>query len=123
MRLFSRVRGRGYSAGFTIVLMDINHFTKFCTEHGPETGDIVLQYIADILRSSTRCADDVFRVGNDEFALRRGEKAVSDINGDALFAFGVQAIDQQGEVDFLPLRAVAARVSFQGAELVVKNLL
>ena len=77
MRLFSRVRGRGYSAGFTIVLMDINHFTKFCTEHGPETGDIVLQYIADILRSSTRCADDVFRVGNDEFALILSDTALS----------------------------------------------
>ena len=77
MRLFSRVRGRGYSAGFTIVLMDINHFTKFCTEHGPETGDIVLQYIADILRSSTRCADDVFRVGNDEFALLLSDTALS----------------------------------------------
>ena len=55
MRLFSRVRGRGYSAGFTIVLMDI----------------------ADILRSSTRCADDVFRVGNDEFALILSDTALS----------------------------------------------
>lgn len=77
MRLFSRVRGRGYSAGFTIVLMDINHFTKFCSEHGPEMGDIVLQYIADILRSSTRCADDVFRVGNDEFGLILSDTGLS----------------------------------------------
>lgn len=77
MRLFSRVRGRGYSAGFTVVLMDIDQFTKFSAEHGPESGDIVLQYIADILRSSTRCADDVFRVGNDEFALILSDTALS----------------------------------------------
>ncbi len=77
MRLFSRVRGRGYSAEFSIVLMDINHFTMFCKDHGPETGDVVLQYIADILKSSTRCADDVFRVGNDEFALILSDTALS----------------------------------------------
>ena len=69
MRLFSRVRGRGYSAGFSIVLMDIDHFTQFCSEHGSSSGDVALIYMADILRSCSRSADDVFRVGNDEFAL------------------------------------------------------
>lgn len=69
MRLFSRVRGRGYSAGFSIVLMDIDRFTLFCSEHGAQYREIVLQYVADILRGCSRAADDVFRVGNDEFAL------------------------------------------------------
>ncbi len=69
MRLFSRVRGRGYCAGFSIVLMDIDHFTKFIATYGTQTGDIALQYMADILKSCSRTADDVFRVGNDEFAL------------------------------------------------------
>lgn len=69
MRLFSRVRGRGYCAGFSIVLMDIDHFTKFIATYGTQTGDIALQYIAEILRSCSRSADDIFRVGNDEFAL------------------------------------------------------
>ncbi len=69
MRLFSRVRGRGYSAGFSIILMDVDHFTKLCTDHGAQSREVILKYVADILKASSRSADDVFRVGNDEFAL------------------------------------------------------
>lgn len=69
MRLFSRVRGRGYSAGFAIILMDIDHCTDFCSDHGAQYKDILLQYVSDILRSCSRSSDDIFRVGNDEFAL------------------------------------------------------
>ena len=38
------------------------------------------------------------RVGDDEFALGRGEIAVSDIDGDALFAFGGKTVGEAGEV-------------------------
>ena len=37
-------------------------------------------------------------VGDDEFAFRGGEVAVGDVDGDALFAFGCQAVGQAGEV-------------------------
>ena len=37
-------------------------------------------------------------VGDDEFAFRGGEVAVGDVDGDALFAFGGQAVGQAGEV-------------------------
>jgi hypothetical protein len=39
------------------------------------------------------------RIGDDEFALGRGEVAVSHVDRDALLAFGDQAVGQQGEVD------------------------
>ena len=39
------------------------------------------------------------RVGDDEFAARRGEIAVGDVDGDALLAFGAQAVGEIGEVD------------------------
>jgi len=77
MRVFSRVRGRGYQAEFTIVLMDIDHFTSFCTEYGSQYKDVALVYVADILRSCSRSADDVFRVGNDEFALMLSDTGLS----------------------------------------------
>ena len=38
------------------------------------------------------------RVGDDEFALGRGEIAVGDVDGDALFAFGGKAVGEAGEV-------------------------
>jgi hypothetical protein len=45
------------------------------------------------------------RVGDDELALLGGEEAVGDVDGDALFAFGCEAVDEQGEIDVLALCA------------------
>ncbi len=39
------------------------------------------------------------RIGDDELALRRGEIAVGDIDRDALFALGAQAVGQQRQID------------------------
>ena len=39
------------------------------------------------------------RVGDDELALVGREEAVGDVDGDALLALGLQAVDQQREVD------------------------
>ncbi len=69
MRLFSRVRGRGYSTGFSIILMDIDGFTDFCNKFGPLYRDVALKHMADVLRRCSRSSDDIFRVGNDEFAM------------------------------------------------------
>ncbi len=39
------------------------------------------------------------RVRDDEFAARRGEVAVGDVDGDALFALGAEAVGEEREVD------------------------
>ena len=46
-----------------------------------------------------------WRIGNDEFALGRGEKAVGDIDRDALLALRSKTIDEQRKIDILPLRS------------------
>ena len=46
------------------------------------------------------------RVGQDEFALRRGEVTIGDVDGDALFTLRAQAVGEQSEID---LAAAAAR--------------
>ncbi len=38
-------------------------------------------------------------VGDDELALLRGEKAVGDVDGDALLALGLEAVDEEREID------------------------
>ncbi|MNN07315.1 hypothetical protein D3C81_1201390 [compost metagenome] len=60
-------------------------------------------------------------VGDDELALVGGEEAIGDIDGDALFALGGQAIHQQGEVEFLALGAHLFRIGFELAELVLEQ--
>ena len=46
------------------------------------------------------------RVGDDERALRGGEEAVGDVDGDALLALGLEPVDQQREIDVVAGRAV-----------------
>jgi hypothetical protein len=41
------------------------------------------------------------RIRDDELALRRGKIAVGDIDRDALFAFGAQAVRQQRQIDVI----------------------
>lgn len=61
------------------------------------------------------------RIGDDELALLGCEEAIGDVDRDALLAFGGKAIDQQREVDILPLRADAAAVCLQLAQLVLES--
>jgi hypothetical protein len=43
------------------------------------------------------------------------------IDRDALFALGGEAVDEEGEVDGVALRAVAPGVGFEGCELVFED--
>jgi hypothetical protein len=60
-------------------------------------------------------------VGDDELALFGAEEAIGDIDGDALFALRRKPVDQQCEVDFLPLRADLLAVAFQRGQLILED--
>ena len=53
------------------------------------------------------------RIGDDELALRSGEEAVCDVDGDALLPFGLQTVDQEREVDVGAVGAVFPGILFQ----------
>ena len=59
------------------------------------------------------------RVGDDELAPGGGEVAVGDIDGDALLALRLQAIDQERKVHAAPLGADGAAVLANGFELIL----
>ena len=61
------------------------------------------------------------RVGDDELALFGREEAVGDVDRDALFALRAEAVEEQGEVERVALRAEPARVAFERGELVVEQ--
>lgn len=61
-------------------------------------------------------------IGNDKFALFRRKITISHINGNALFAFGLQAIHQQGQVQFFTLCTDTLAVSVQRRELIFVDL-
>ena len=62
------------------------------------------------------------RVGDDELALVGGEEPIGDIDGDALFPLGGEAVDEQGEIDLAALGADALGVRFESRELVLEDL-
>lgn len=69
MRIFSRVCGRGYDSGFSIILADIDEFKTINDTYGHVIGDAAIRHIAKLLQENTRASDDVFRYGGDEFAI------------------------------------------------------
>lgn len=55
--------------GFSVALMDIDHFKPVNDEHGHAVGDQVLQQLAKLLSSQLRGRDFAARIGGEEFAL------------------------------------------------------
>jgi hypothetical protein len=60
-------------------------------------------------------------IGDDELATIGVEKAVGDVDGNALLALGLQPVDQQREIDPAVLGAVAQAVGFERRQLVVQQ--
>jgi hypothetical protein len=63
------------------------------------------------------------RVGHHEGALGGRKVPVGDVDGDALFALGFEAVDEEREVDVVAHRAVLLRVALQRGQLVVEDRL
>ena len=61
------------------------------------------------------------RVGDDEFAPVGGEKAIGDIDGDALLPLGFQPVHQQREIDIVARGAEFAGILFQRRQRVFEQ--
>ena len=52
-----------------VIMLDVDHFKQFNDTHGHETGDVVLQGLAQLLCESIRGGDIACRYGGEEFLL------------------------------------------------------
>lgn len=52
-----------------LVMLDLDHFKNVNDRHGHDAGDRVLIAFADLIRTSTREVDRLFRFGGEEFVL------------------------------------------------------
>ncbi len=62
-------RGRRYRHPLSLIVLDIDNFTRLNQLHGHATGDYVLMTVAGILRSTVRQTDLISRIRDDEFAV------------------------------------------------------
>jgi diguanylate cyclase (GGDEF)-like protein len=69
-RLGSEV-ARAHRAGvpLSLVLLDVDGLKELNDSYGHLAGDTMLRTVAKVLGESARAADDVFRIGGDEFAV------------------------------------------------------
>ena len=51
----------------SLLIIDIDHFKVFNDHYGHQTGDVVLQCVANALTETSRSSDRVFRYGGEEF--------------------------------------------------------
>ena len=70
LKRYSEIQKRS-KVKFTVALLDIDNFKKYNDENGHEYGDKILKKLADILQSSIRHYENVYRIGSgaDEFVI------------------------------------------------------
>jgi diguanylate cyclase len=85
-------RAKRYGQGFSVIVLDIDHFKRINDEHGHVAGDRVLRAIARRLFDEKRASDFLARYGGEEFvmllpetplenAVRLAEKICENIRG------------------------------------------
>ncbi|MDA7950232.1 MAG: GGDEF domain-containing protein [Pirellulaceae bacterium] len=72
-----------YGSGYSLVMLDIDHFKKLNDEHGHLYGDQILKEFSKILQETARETDVVARFGGEEFIILL---PFTDLSGAAIMA-------------------------------------
>jgi diguanylate cyclase (GGDEF)-like protein/PAS domain S-box-containing protein len=62
-------RSQRYQGTFTVIMVDLDHFTEYISANGLRQANISIRKIAEFLKKSTRGSDTIVRYGIDEFAI------------------------------------------------------
>lgn len=62
-------RLRRYGEGYSLLMIDVDHFKGINDSHGHAAGDAALVKLADLLRNAAREVDHIARLGGEEFCI------------------------------------------------------
>lgn len=71
-------RAKRYGRPLALAMADVDHFKRVNDLHSHQVGDIVLQQVAEILRSRVRQTDLVARYGGEEFVILFPEATIEE---------------------------------------------
>lgn len=97
-REFQLCRRNG--AYFSLLIVDMDHFKTINDEKGHAVGDLTLQFVSGLIRSTLRQTDQVYRYGGEEFLVILGNTAHAEalVIADRLrLTLASQAFEHQGE--------------------------
>lgn len=71
-------RAQRYGHDMSVIVFDVDYFKQVNDTYGHAAGDLVLQNIADLCRSSLRSMDLIARVGGEEFTVLLPETSLDE---------------------------------------------
>jgi len=77
-QLYARAEQRSRVDELSIFMIDLDNFKSYNDIYGHPSGDILLNQVGKIIRSSVRNADQAFRYGGDEFVVILPQTAMND---------------------------------------------
>jgi diguanylate cyclase len=73
-----KVKSKQNQSGFSIIMLDIDHFKRVNDRYGHLAGDHVLKNISKILQKNIRKTDFVSRIGGEEFLVLAPDTSLTD---------------------------------------------
>lgn len=58
-----------YKHSLSMIVLDIDHFKRINDSYGHKAGDCLIKALADILKTTARTTDSIFRYGGEEFVM------------------------------------------------------
>ena len=108
-------RSRRGNAPLTLILGDIDHFSRVNNDYNHTVGDQALKMVARRLQEELRRIDMIYRVGGEEFALilpNTDLEAAKEVQQRLLDAPMIQHLDSMGNPIDLPITLSYGAVTF-----------
>lgn len=118
---FELARTRRGGKGFSLAILDIDHFKEVNDTHGHNAGDQILQFFANLLSENMRDIDFFARIGGEEFAMIFPDTGVQQASEVAERLRGLLASSPAPVMD-TPVTASFGLAEYAGEEDTVEKL-